>query len=121
MRDDRTEQVEVIERVVIVWESKCRRVNRTVIVRIDRLVSIFILSPLTLTCTQDKGRLNTTNNMRSTTSLLFLLTLVKAHGDHSFDLSDEDIGMSYAERHVRYPRSLFFSHVHPTLHSLFRP
>jgi hypothetical protein len=52
--------------------------------------------------------------MRSTTSLLFLLTLVKAHGDHSFDLSDEDIGMSYAERHVRYPRSLFFSHIHPT-------
>lgn len=39
--------------------------------------------------------------MRSATSLLFLLTLVKAHGDHSFDLSDEDIGMSYAERHVR--------------------
>jgi hypothetical protein len=38
--------------------------------------------------------------MRSTTSLLFLLSLVKAHGDHSFDLSDEDIGMSYAERHV---------------------
>jgi hypothetical protein len=48
--------------------------------------------------------------MRSTASLLFLLSLVKAHGDHSFDLSDEDIGMSYAERHVRYPRSLFFTH-----------
>lgn len=47
------------------------------------------------------GRHNTTDEMRSTASLLFLLTLVKAHGDHSFDLSDEDIGMSYAERHVR--------------------
>jgi hypothetical protein len=40
--------------------------------------------------------------MRSAASLLFLITLVKAHGhhDHSFDLADEDPGMSYAERHV---------------------
>jgi hypothetical protein len=61
--------------------------------------------------------------MRSTTSLLFLLTLVKAHGDHSFDLSDEDIGMSYAERHVRqffsYSRRLFSSHTHLNLSILF--
>jgi hypothetical protein len=43
--------------------------------------------------------------MRSAASLLFLITLVKAHGhhDHSFDLADEDPGMSYAERHVRRP------------------
>ena len=59
--------------------------------------------------------------MRSTTSFLFLLTLVKAHGDHSFDLSDEDIGMSYAERHVRLPllspSPLLSSHIH----SIIRP
>jgi hypothetical protein len=57
--------------------------------------------------------------MRSTASLLFLLSLVKAHGDHSFDLSDEDIGMSYAERHVRpsfsYRPRLFTFHINRIL------
>jgi len=72
-------------------------VNRIIIVRIDRPAPYY--RPLLLL--QRHGRHNTTDRMRSTTSLLFLLTLVKAHGDHSFDLSDEDIGMSYAERHVR--------------------
>lgn len=71
--------------------------NRTIIVRIDRSAPYYRL----LLLLNRHGRLNTTDGMRSTTSLLFLLTLVKAHGDHSFDLSDEDIGMSYAERHVR--------------------
>lgn len=32
-------------------------------------------------------------------SILFL-ALVAAHGDHTFDLNDQDEGMSYAERHV---------------------
>jgi hypothetical protein len=53
--------------------------------------------------TYPKCTTSLTTNMRSATSLLFLLTLVNAHGNHSFDLSDEDIGMSYAERHVCSP------------------
>jgi len=36
------------------------------------------------------------------TSLL-LAALAIAHGDHSFDLSDNDESLSYAERHVSFP------------------
>lgn len=41
--------------------------------------------------------------MISTALLLLTAALVKAHGDHTFDLDDAgDIGMSYAERHVSF-------------------
>jgi hypothetical protein len=48
--------------------------------------------------------------MISTAILILSAALAQAHGDHSFDLSDADDGMSYAERHVcpsSLPRSLF--------------
>ena len=47
---------------------------------------------------------------------MLLLTLVEAHGDHSFDLSDEDIGMSYAERHVSYVPAPSFQSVYINVH-----
>ena len=40
--------------------------------------------------------------MLSTATLLLIVSLVHAHGDHTFDLNDaHDQNLPYAERHVR--------------------
>lgn len=47
-------------------------------------------------------------------AILFTALRALAHGDHSFDLSDQaDNGLSYAERHVR-PHFLLNHVTHPT-------
>ncbi len=46
--------------------------------------------------------------------LLLGTLIVGGHGDHSFDLQDlDDVGMSYAERHVNQPIDRFLAHAQP--------
>lgn len=51
-------------------------------------------------------------------AVLFAALGALAHGDHSFDLSDQaDNALSYAERHVRPRSPAHPAHAHPQMHT----